>query len=781
MTSSSRRFMAPLLLASVVTTALTVPLSSVARAAEARVVVAGTTAPPKSSTIESTPIQTDFDVTLALRDPAGLSGYLSGLTITSSPDYRHFLTPTQFAARFGASDATINAVTSYLARYHVRTRLLTTGRTILEMAGRTSDIARAFATPVETVHLVSGAVHAQFASAATLPASIAHDVTSIVGLSSVAASAPRLVTSHASRPHATVATAATCPGAQSSGTNIPNTLGGYSVQQQAQLYGLSSAWAAGKTGVGQTIGIYELGQYDPTDVSNFFSCYGLSPSLNAINVDGGTSGGFSDEATLDVEEAAALAPGATFEVYQAPNTPSAAVDLYARIANDNTASIVTTSWGDCEIDPTGAVAAEHVLFEQMAAQGQTVIAAAGDEGSSDCSGVTSNAPAVDDPASQPFVTGVGGLSVTSIAPPAVETVWNANGGAGGGGLSQVWSRPLWQTGPGISAADTMRMVPDLSVMADPGTGFMQNFTAKADASVTNWSAVGGTSIGSPLVSALVAVSAQVCGVARLGFINPTLYRLARSSSAFLDVTTGNNDLKGTGVYSAGPGYDMASGLGSPSTTFINDLCPSPVNVAKSALVSSTKTSVVNAASHLSVDLRDANGNPVVNSSVTVIAKSVTGRIVLDADPSSVRGNGHAIYNVTSDATGDASFTLTTTEPGPVSLTIKLNGAPLYTSRVNFHPQPLSELAPLTPVVSHVVARPTAVVITVAAHHSTQPFIEALQVSSDADHTWHSFPGGSTSLVLGNLTKSTTYVIRLRAKNSNGYSPVSRAIRFTTPS
>ena len=779
MTSPSRRFLAPLFLASIVTSALTLPLSNVAQAAQARVVVAGSSAVPVNATIGSTPIESNFDVTLALSNPTGLRRYLSGLTNSASANYRHFLTPAEFAARFGASDASINAVRSYLARFGLHERSLTRGHTILEMTGRTSDIAHAFATPVETVRLATGGLRAQFASAATLPASIARDVTSIVGLSSVRSLTPQLISHAGRRPHVTVATAATCPGAQSSGTNIPNTLGGYSVQQQAQLYGLSSAWAAGKTGVGQTIAIYELGQYDPTDATNYFSCYGLAPSISNVNVDGGTTGGFSDEATLDVEEAGALAPGATLEVYQAPNTPTAAVDLYARIANDNTASIVTTSWGDCEIDPTGAVAAEHVLFEQMAAQGQTVIAASGDQGSSDCTGITSNAPAVDDPASQPFVTGVGGLSVTSIANPVVETVWNANGGASGGGMSQIWSRPLWQSGPGISAADTMRMVPDLSVMADPGTGFMQNFTAKADPAVTNWTSVGGTSIGAPLVGALVAVGAQICGVARLGFINPTLYSLARSSTAFVDVTTGNNDLKGTGVYAAGPGYDMASGLGSPSATFVNDLCPSPVSVAKSALISFTKTSIINAPSHLVVSLRDANGSPVLDSSVTVIAKSSAGHIVLDADPSSTHGNGHATYNVTSDATGAAAFTLTTSEPGPVSLTIKLNGALLYTSKINFHPQPLSEQTPLTPSVTRVVTRATGAVITVAPHRSTAPFVEALQVSSDGERTWHSYPGNATSLLLTNLTKSTVYVIRLRAKNGIGYSPVSSAIRFTT--
>src|ERR1019366_9928992 len=304
--------------------------------------------------------------------------------------------------------------------------------------------------------------------------------------------------------------------------------------------------------------LYELGQYDPSNTSIFFKCYGLSPTMNTVNVDGGSTGGFNNEATMDVEETAALAPGATLEVYEAPNTSSGNLDLYSRIASDNTAAVVSTSWGDCETDPTGTVAAEQVIFEQMAAQGQTVIAASGDNGSSDCNAIIANAPAVDDPASQPLVTGVGGLTVSSLANPLTESVWNANGGASGGGASQIWSRPAWQNATGITASETMRLVPDLSVMADPATGFMNYNTHNATGNCQGWCTIGGTSIGAPLVSALVVTGAQVCGTPRLGLINPTLYNVARTSQAFNDITTGNNDLFGTGVYAAGVGYDTPS-------------------------------------------------------------------------------------------------------------------------------------------------------------------------------------------------------------------------------
>jgi subtilase family serine protease len=775
MSSLSRRSITPLLAASLAFAALALPVTNVANAADARVVVADAGALPLRARVVAQPVNTNFDVALNSRYAAGLSSFLNALATPSSPLYRHFITPAQFAARYGASDATIHAVRSYLESFGLHVRLVTTSRTLLEMSGRTTDIARAFDTPVETVKLADGTLSAQFARSATLPAAIAHDVRAVAGLSSVVSPTSQLVSANPSSrlaAHITTALPGTCANAATSGNK-----GGFTVQQQAQLYGLASDWSAGKTGVGQTIAIYELGQYKSADTAVFFKCYGLSPSVTAINVDGGTNGGFSNEATMDVEAAGALAPGAALEIYQAPNLSSGPIDLYAKIANDNTASIISTSWGDCEIDPTGAVAAEQVIFQQMAAQGQTVIAAAGDSGSSDCTGVVSNAPAVDDPASQPYVTGVGGLTVSSIAPLS-ETVWNSNGGAGGGGVSTIWSRPSWQNANGIPASDTMRMVPDLSVMADPLTGFVNYFTDTANA-CQGWCSIGGTSIGAPLVSALVAVAAQVCNTSRLGFLNPTLYSLARSGKGFVDVTTGTNDLFGTGVYSAGLGYDMASGLGSPDTTFVNDLCPSPVTATRSALVSYTKTSFAQSPSHFTVALRDANGNPVTNTAVTLIVHAHVGRILIDSDPASAKARSSALYNVTSDTNGNASFTLTASLPTSVALTVKSHGTPLVTSTIVVHPVPLDLQKPVTPTVTRVTARHKGAVLSLRPRSSNTPFVAAWQVSVDGGRTWHSYPGRDTSIVLTNLRGASAYLIRVRARNGNGLSPVSRAIRITT--
>ncbi len=799
MSPTSHRLVTPLLVACLTTVAFALPLSPSADASQARVVVAGASALPHADRVVATPITASFDVVLALRDPAGLSRFLSDLTTPTSPSYRHFLTPQEFATRFGASDATVSRVRHYLRGYGLRVRELNSAHSLLEMSGSTSDIARAFATPVETVRMSDGSLRAQFARSATLPADLASDVTAVAGLSSVlspeshvalrrgsstgvrAVRAAVRASTLSARTSAHTTTPGTCPGAVNA-TQTDAAYGSFTVQQQAQLYGLDNAWAAGHNAAGQTIAIYELQAHNSSDLSTFLTCYGLAPKITTINVDNGTTGGYSDEATLDIEEAAALAPGAALEVYQTSNTASDPVDLYARIASDDTASIVSTSWGDCENDPTGAVAAEQVIFEQMAAQGQTVVAAAGDLGSSDCNGITTNAAAVDDPASQPYVTGVGGLTVNSISPLS-ETVWNSSGGssggASGGGVSQIWSRPSWQVAPGINpVSDTMRMVPDLSVMGDPNTGFIQYYTDSTQ-SCQGWCSIGGTSIGAPLVSALVATAAQTCNTSRLGFLNPTLYSVARSGNGFVDVTTGNNDLFGIGEYSAGVGYDLASGLGSPATTFVDDLCPSPVDVAHSSLISTTSASFATRGSHFVVALRDANGNPVIDSNVTVIARGQRGIVSIDKDPSSIKARGAALATVTSDTTGNAAFSLTSSIPQTVTLTVKLGGVELATTNVNFQVLPLARKKPSTPTVTSVVPRHRAALIVVAPRTASSPFVVALQVSVDGGRTWHSYPGRATSILVADLKGRTTYVLRLRARNANGVSATSRSYRVTT--
>jgi subtilase family serine protease len=768
---------------SVALSALALPVTS-ALASEARIVVAGSSPLPVGVTIVNQPITASFDVVMTQPNKVALASFITSLTDTASPNYRHFLATPQFARRFGASASSVAAVRSYLKGFALRVGALSKGRTILHVSGSTPDIARAFSASVETVRLRGGVLVAHLTSRATLPAAIARDVTALAGLSSVVTPRPASMT----RSSAHVAAPTTCASAGTSTNSIPNNLG-YTVQQQAQLYGFDTAWAKGDTGVGQTIGVYELGQYSPGDLSQYFTCYGLSPSVTNVSVDGGAGGGgFSEEATLDTEEAGALAPGATIEVYTGPNNNAGPTDVYQQMADDNTATIITTSWGDCEIDPSGGPTAEQVIFEQMAAQGQTVVSAAGDYGSSDCTGITNNSPAVDDPASQPLVTGVGGLTVSSFN-PLVQSVWNDNCtapscGSGGGGASQLWSRPLWQNAPGIATTSTMRLVPDLSVMADPNTGFVDYYTGTASGvcgrnCANGWGSIGGTSIGAPLVSDLVATAAQTCSVSRLGFINPTLYAMA--TTGFNDVTSGSNDLYGEGVYSAGPGYDMASGLGSPSpANFIAGLCPPKIDVARSSFVARSTNADVNTPATITLTLHDTKNNPVANAVVNVGAKAANGSVVLDGDQTSITGTGTASYNVSTDATGTAAVTVVASEAGSVAL-IATYAAQILSTTVSFSNAVKSTTnRPGKPTISVLAALVGGFRLTVRAPSNSggRP-LTAYQYSINAGATWLAFSVRTKSITNKKLARGRTYHVIVRAINANGPGAISASALVTT--
>src|SRR5487761_1941488 len=408
-------------------------------ASEPRVVVATSPTIPAGDVVVNVPITATFDVALHQDKLAALNAFIANLSNPASPDYRHFITTAQFAQRFGASSTTVAAVRDYFAGFGLSVGSLSKGHVLLHVSGSTTAIARAFSAPVATIRRSDGTLVAALRSAATLPRTLAKDVLGGAGLSSVIPPTSQAVASHSS---ARATSPQSCPSAGDPTGNSASTNGGYTLQQQARLYGLDTQWASGHTGSGQTIGVYELGGFNPSDLSTYFSCYAISPVVTTVNVDGGPGPGGIDEATLDIEEAAGLAPGAKIEVYQAPNNGAGPTDEYQQMADDNTATVITTSWGTCEADPSGSPSTEQPIFEQMADQGQTVFSAAGDNGSADCAGVVNNALAVDDPSAQPFVTGVGGLNVQTISPLS-QSVWydKASGSAGGGGLSSLWSRP----------------------------------------------------------------------------------------------------------------------------------------------------------------------------------------------------------------------------------------------------------------------------------------------------------------------------------------------------
>jgi subtilase family serine protease len=760
-------------------------------ATQPRITVVGVAPVPAQDTIVNKTITTSFDVTLAPRHASGLSSFIASLSDTASANFHRFLTPREFAQRYGATASSVDAVRSYLRGYGLRVGSLSTGRLVLHVTGSTTNIAHAFSARVETVRRADGVLAAQLATEGTLPGALAHDIAGVAGLSTVVQPSTNIVHSHASS-RATVPTTCANDGGETSTT--PNSLGGYTAQQEAQLYGVNAEWAKGNVGTGQTIALYELSAYDPSDLATFLQCYGLSPSVTPISVDNGPTGSYDDEPTLDIEQAAALAPGANFEVYQGPNNSTGPLDTYTQIADDDTATIISTSWGTCESDPQGDPSAEQPIFEQLSAQGQSVFSAAGDSGSSDCNGITNNNLAVDDPASQPFVTGVGGLTINDIN-PLNQTVWetpvkSGNAGAGGGGVSAIWSRPTWQVAPGISASDSMRLVPDLSALADPGTGFIQYWTGTAAGTCIHecnngWESIGGTSVAAPLVSALVAVAAQACDVPRLGFVNPSLYAMA--STGFVDVTTGSNDLYNVGGYSAGPGYDEASGLGSPDgAAFFAGLCPPKFDLTKSSFTTSKSSAPVDGAPiNVTATLHDTNNVAIANALVNVTAASTgngsVGRVLIDNDRSSQTTSGHAAYVVTSDSNGAATFSVSTTEPGPVVITVSYESQTIYTTTLQF--TATSKVVPTAPGRATIAALTPLVggfQLNVRAPTSNGgSAITSYQYSVSGGSKWLGLAKRATSIKVSKLAKGKTYKVTVRAVNAYGPGAASPARTVVT--
>ncbi|HVB19524.1 MAG TPA: protease pro-enzyme activation domain-containing protein [Acidimicrobiales bacterium] len=759
-----------------------------------RVAVANATKLSVGDVVVKQNVPANFDLVMRQPHESELTSFLASLYDSASANYHHFLTPSDFARRFGASSASVATVTSYFKSFGLRTVSLNRAHTILSLRGSSSAVARAFATSVETVRTASGSLVSQFSRNATVPASIAKDVARVVGLSSTSAATPYLSPSRApskvannaaSKVASNVASVpSTCPSAVAAGTSE-----GFTAQQEAQLYGLDSAWAAGNTGVGQTVAVYELGQFSQSDLNTYFSCYGVAPSVSTVNVDGGPGGSFSDEATLDVEEIGVLAPSANLVVYQGPNSNAGPLDVYARIADDNTANVVSVSWGTCETDPTGDLTGEQVVFQQMAAQGQSVIASSGDAGSSDCNGGSNNstALAVDDPASQPFVTGVGGLNVQSIS-PLVQSVWNqqapannacASSGGTGGGQSVVWSRPNWQITPGSGVSSTMRMVPDLSVIGDPSTGFIQYFpNPSKTCPQQSWTTIGGTSIGSPLVSALVAVATQACSQGRLGFLNPQLYQMPASD--FVDVTSGTNDVFGAGAYSAAVGYDMASGLGSPNgASFLSGLCPNfSYDATRSSFAKSTgDPKAVSGSANVSMTLLNVNGAVLANQSIGVVASTSSGRLTLDSDPSSSTATG-ASAQITTDANGNASATISDSRAGAVTVELVYRGATIYSTSFNFVDARSAVTRPSAPRIATLVGLSGGFALRVTPPSNRGGgVITHYQYALNGTSKWVTFR--SISITVRRLAKNRVYSVRVRAFNAIGASPASTSKRVVT--
>ena len=368
----------------------------------------------------------------------------------------------------------------------------------------------------------------------------------------------------------------------------------YTANQLASFYAMAPLYRVGALGQGLHVALAEFEPDSAADISAYESCYAVHPAVRYVHVDGGAgTGRGSGEAALDIEDLMSLAPRAAIDVYQEPNGGDTDVlDLYRTIVNGDADQLISASWGMCEPGSDASLlTAEHTLFAEAAAQGQTVFAAAGDSGSTDCLGDSSAngaALSVDDPAGQPYVVGVGGTSRGARS----ERVWNDSAtreGAAGGGLSSAWCMPGYQHRPAVpglisgysaknaecgAAVPYLRQVPDVAADADPATGYLSRYGGR-------WLAIGGTSGAAPLWAAVAALvdTSPFCryyGSGRAAFRPASLYAMASAKHSYIyashaealrDVGHGNNDYTPSGYkgarYPSGSGYDLASGLGTP--------------------------------------------------------------------------------------------------------------------------------------------------------------------------------------------------------------------------
>jgi kumamolisin len=525
---------------------------------------------------KSAPPATRITVSVIVKRKAPLpAAYTSG---------KQRLTHAQFRASHGADPIAVKLVRAFAKEFGLKVERGTPapGRRTIKLSGTVANMQRAFGV-VLTHKAIEGKTYRVREGSIDLPSQLEGYVVAVLGLDN----RPQ------AKPHFRVAgeDPSFSPSfAQGSGFARPHAAGGasYTPVQVAQLYGFPS----GATAPNQTIGIIELGGgVRQADLTAYFKSIGQkTPTVVAVSVGTGknspsNANSADGEVMLDIEVAAAVAPGSRIVVYFAPNTDQGFIDAISQAIHDTTykPSVISISWGAAEVNWTAqAMTALDAACQSAAALGVTITVASGDDGSSD--GETDGKNHVDFPASSPHVLGCGGTNLQGSGSAITsETVWNGQpkGGATGGGVSNVFPLPSWQSTAKVPKPTNPaggRGVPDVAGDADPASGYIIRVDGKT-------MVIGGTSAVAPLWAGLIALANQLNGKSA-GFINPTIYA-SKAKSAFRDILVTNN-----GAFKAGAGWDPCTGLGSPiAPQLIAAVKPAstlPKKAAKSARKASAK-------------------------------------------------------------------------------------------------------------------------------------------------------------------------------------------------
>jgi hypothetical protein len=620
-----------------------------------------------------------------------LQSYLHEVQDASSANYRKFVTPEEFGRRFGISDADLDKVQMWLQEQGLTVNKVNKGRTAIEFSGTVGQLQQTFSTSIHR-YLIDNVEHWANVSDPRIPVALSPVVAGVARLNDFKPR-PHLIKGPSGRwnpelsrfaPDLTITSGASKylfvgPGDAATIYDAPNSLNTNFVSGQTQY-----------DGTGVTIGVAGDTWLNFSDDINYRSLFGLPSNHLTIVYDGNelnmNENQDQTEALLDTEVAGALAPGANVILYTAGDTQFQSGILLAiyRAIDDNKVNILSVSYGECEAS-LGAAGNLQILnaWEQAAAQGITVVVSSGDSGSAGCDNpnsetVATQGLAVNGLASTPYNIAVGGTdydalsnsfstyvssanssNYTSALSYIPENSWNnstqanstlANNSvykdssgntnivAGGGGASSLgngglsgYPKPLWQQGFSLSNTDTVRDLPDVSLLAANGQyGALWAICGDNECSGSNQtiSGVGGTSASTPAFAGILALVNQKIGAStRLGQANWVLYKLAQTNpSAFHQITSGNNSVYCTALspncgtnnfltgYNTGYGYNLATGLGSVDITKL-------VNDWASVSFTSTSTS-------LSLDKTSFTHGANVNITAGVNPSAATGYVTI---------------------------------------------------------------------------------------------------------------------------------------------------------
>lgn len=494
-----------------------------------------------------------------VRDQSGLAQRVEQISTPGSPSFQQWMSPADIAAGFGASSADASAALATLTAAGFSGALDPTGSVLIGTMS-VSDAKAFFGTDIVQRSLGDGQAVVSPAKAITPPASIAATVSEVVGLTAQIPDG-----SAASAAPVTGGPAPACPPT----TGLGDSLKG--------AYGMGELAAAGNTGQGVRIGMLEVAPTSQQALSLYGSCFKATIAPVTVHmIDNSPASVFGDvaqESTLDIVAASLMAPGlAGIDVYQF-NPYAPLVFPFAAALEDayqpGGPRIISSSVGFCESEvPAPAIAVNEWLLMAAAATGVTVVASAGDQGSSACA-PTSTAQMSQYPASSPNVLSVGGTqSVTPGDPASGQQVWNASpSNAGGGSTVSSLPQPSYQGSLGIPGG---RITPDVAFLSAPDD--FGPIPVCTTAGACEFTVVGGTSATAPGVAGGLASVLQSLGdasSARIGLPNWALYAPGQRT-AFTDITVGTNDLYGVGCCTAVPGYDPASGWGSIQFSAIAD-------------------------------------------------------------------------------------------------------------------------------------------------------------------------------------------------------------------